>query len=378
MAATVVVAGLSARLLAEAARQAGWGAIALDLFGDADTRRASLRWQRIGEPGRYAIEPALLLAALQRAAQDARVIGWVAGSGFEAAPELLDAQVARLPLLGMGRAALRCVRDPAAFFPLLDRLGLPHPEVAFQPPANPEGWLIKSAAGCGGWHIRPAAEGSCGEHGYWQRLQPGEPMSALFLADGTRARLVALNWLMVRPLGALPYVYAGAIGPVRDEALGRSLQQALAALVPALGLRGLCSLDFIADAGRAWLLEVNARPSASMALHERAWAGGLLRAHVHAVHGELPAGSPAHAPGVRGCLTVFAERECRVGLSLAAELAQSPHHHDLPAPGLRFRRGEPVCSVSAEGAQSDPVLVQMEARARQVLRRLSPCEEAIA
>ncbi|HET8747698.1 MAG TPA: ATP-grasp domain-containing protein, partial [Ramlibacter sp.] len=321
---------------------------------------------------------ALLLPALQRASHETRVIGWVAGSGFEAAPELLDAQVDGLPLLGMSAGALQRVRDPAAFFALLDRLQLPHPEVAFQAPADPEGWLAKCPAGSGGWHIRLAAEGCSGAQVYWQRMQRGEPMSALFLADGARARVVALNQLIVRPVGPSPCVYAGAIGPVRNVVLARTVQEALAALVPALALRGLCSLDFIAEAGALWLLEINARPSASMGLHARAWPGGLLRAHVHAVHGQLPADSPAHAPGLRGSFTVFAERESRVGLSLAAELAQSPHHHDLPAPGLRFRTGEPVCSVSAEGAQPEAVLVQLEARARQVLRRLSPCEELMA
>ena len=38
---TLVVAGISARIMAESARQGGWRVVALDLFGDLDTRRAS-------------------------------------------------------------------------------------------------------------------------------------------------------------------------------------------------------------------------------------------------------------------------------------------------------------------------------------------------
>jgi predicted ATP-grasp superfamily ATP-dependent carboligase len=302
----------------------------------------------------------------------------VAGSGFEGCPELLEQPVPGVPLLGMSGAALRRTRDPAAFFALLDRFGLPHPEVAFEAPAGCEGWLVKSAAGSGGWHIRTAREAAAGAQQYWQRRQAGEPMSALFLADGARARLVALNRLLVRPLGALPYVYIGAVGPVSDEALAGPLQEALAALVPALQLRGLASLDFLADARGPSLLEINARPSATMALHDHAWPGGLLRAHVQAVQGRLPGGAPSHAPGVRACLTVFAQRECRVGLSLAAELAQSPDCHDLPAPGLRFGAGEPVCSVSSAAPHADAALAELESHAATVLRRLSPCEELVA
>lgn len=381
MSATVVVAGLCARPLAESARQAGWNVVALDLFGDVDTRRAALWWARIGDPATCAITPALLHEALQRAAREPGVLGWIAGSGFEGLPQVLATEIPGLPLLGLPAATVRRLRDPASFFATLARLGLPHPEVSLSPPPQPQGWLRKDAGGCGAWHIRPVGpgDGGSGPGIYYQRLQPGEAMSALFLADGARARLVALNRLIVRPLGGLPYLYAGAIGPIRDGALALRLEHALAALVPAFGLRGLASLDFIAHEGRAWLLEINPRPSASMVLHERCVAGGLLRAHVHALHGALPAATAPHPPGLRGCMTVFAQRACRVGLALAGELARSPDCHDLPAPGAHFASDAPVCTVSAAGASVDAVLAQLEARAAQVRGRLgSPCEELAA
>ena len=379
MAGTIVVAGLSARALAESAGRAGWDVIALDLFGDADTRRAARRWYSIGDPADCAIDPALLRAALHRAAsQSADLLGWVAGSGFEGIPEALDIEVPRLPLLGMTASSVRRVREPESFFATLDRLGLPHPEVSLRPPTNALGWLAKSAAGSGGWHIRPAAGFSGGGAAvYWQRIQPGAPMSALFLADGTRARLVALNRLIVQPLGALPYVYFGAVGPIRDAALAQQVQILLDALVPAFGLRGLASLDFLVDDGTAWLLEINPRPSGTMVLHDAAWPGGLLHAHLQALKGELPGGPPTHPADVRGYRTVHAGQDAQVGPALAAQLAHSPHCHDLPAPGARFGRGEPVCSVSAEAASSEAVLAALDAAAARILHRLSPCEELV-
>ena len=370
----LVVAGLWARPLAESARQGGWRVIALDLFGDVDTRRASVHWSCIGDPAGSTIDPALLREALQQAAGQPGVIGWVAGSGFEGQPQALEQDLPKLPLLGMAAAAVRRLRDPAIFFPTLDRLGLPHPDVALQPPAAPAGWLLKSAGGSGGWHIRPAGRSPADASSYWQRVQPGEPMSALFLADGQRARLVALNRLLVRPLGALPYVYHGAIGPVRDERLARRLQEALDALVPAFGLRGLASLDFLAAKGQPWLLEVNPRPSATMELHGSAWPGGLMRAHVAAVRGDLPQEPAAWPPGLRGSLTVYAERDCRVGAALAAELVRTPHCHDLPAPDTRFASGQPVCNVSAEAEDAAAVLARLEERASHVRARLLPAE----
>jgi predicted ATP-grasp superfamily ATP-dependent carboligase len=380
MAATLVVAGLCVRPLAESAREAGWRVIALDLFGDADTRRASVQWFGIGEPAAFAIAPALLREALQRAACEPGVLGWVAGSGFEGMTDALNLCIPGLPLLGTPAAAVRRLRDPAAFFGTLARLGLAHPEISLQAPANAHGWLRKDAAGSGGWHIRDAADPE-GHHGiapYWQRVRPGQAMSALFLADGVRARLVALNHLLVRPLAALPLVYHGAVGPIRDDALARRLQDALDRLVPAFGLRGLASLDFIAQDDRAWLLEINARPSATMELHGRAWPGGLVRAHVHAVQGELPDAPASHPPGVRGCLIVYAQDACRAGAALAAELARSPDCHDLPAPGTRFAAGQPVCTVSAQAADPEAVLAHLERRAHRIRRCLTPIEELAA
>lgn len=379
MTGILVVAGLCARPLAESARRGGWRAVALDLFGDADTLRASLRWRRIGDPATMAIDPELLRDALHEAAREPGVAGWVAGSGFEGIHEALALDVPGLPLLGMAAAAVRPIRDPASFFPLLDRLGLDHPEVRLAGPAETTGWLAKNTRASGGWHIRHAGDATAaGPGSYYQRLQAGEPMSALFLADGTRATLVALNRLIVCPMGALPFVYAGAVGPVRDDLLAWRIERALAALVPAMGLRGLASLDFIAHKGRAWLLEVNPRPSGTMVLHERAWRAGLLHAHVHAMRGDLPAQPASHPPGVRGYRTLFADTACRVGPPLAAALAQSTDCHDLPAPGACFAAGEPVCTVSAEAASAEEVLAALDARAAQVRRQLDARQELAA
>ena len=377
MAGTLVVAGLWARALAESAHRGGWRVIALDLFGDVDTRRASARWMRIGDPGAFAIDPELLREGLLSASHEPGVVGWVAGSGFEPLPEALDQDICGLPLLGMGTHAVRRVRDPACFFDTLDGLRLPHPEVVLRRPAAPQGWLAKSAAGCGGWHIRAANEDPVPPC-YWQRMHPGESMSALFLADGTHARVVALNRQIIRPLGARRFIYHGAIGPIVDPALLQQVQRALSLLVPVFDLRGLASLDFLARDGCISLLEVNPRPSATMVLHDDAWPGGLVRAHLRAVQGELPREPPRPPAQLRGELVVFADVAGRVGPVLAHELAAAGDCHDLPVAGTRFAQGEPMCAVSATGIDSAVVLAALDRRAAQIRAQLAPIEELAA
>ena len=201
-------------------------------------------------------------------------------------------------------------------------------------------------------------------------------MSALFLADGRSARLVALNHLTVRALGSHPHVYRGAIGPIADAALRARVEAALALLVPAFALRGLASLDFIAAEGVPQLLEINPRPSASMALHANTWPGGLMRAHVDAAQGRLPKTPATHPPGLRGTEILFARRACTVSAALAAQLSTATDCHDLPHPGgtagMRFAQADPVCSVSAQGETLATVQQALAARLGEIAAQLEP------
>ena len=373
---TLVVAGVSVRLMAESARQGGWRVIALDLFGDRDTRDASLRWVPVGDPATLAIDAGHLRSALSEAAREPGAIGWVAGSGFEAAPGLLDAGPSGLPLLGMSASLVRRVRDPGHFFAVLDRLHLMHPAVRRDRPRDHAQWLAKRGGGSGGWHVRAAGAEPLPADGYYQQHQPGKPMSALFLADGRSASLVALNRLIVRPIGDRPHVYHGAIGPVHDPDLRDRVESALAALVPAFALAGLASLDFIEQDGTPWILEINPRPSASMALHAHACPAGLMRAHVEALAGRMPA--VRTPPGVRGSQIVFADAPYAMEADEATPLLCGVNCHDVPSGAVRFGVGEPVCSVSAEGEDGASVQEQLDARAAALRARLHAAEAAWA
>lgn len=351
--ATLVVAALSARALAQAAAADGFDVIALDLFGDADTRRASVRWQAIGQPGRFAIDPQALLATLRQAAGDAEVIGWIAGSGFDGRVDWLEAGAEILPLLGLA-PALQAFRRPRIFFAALDALGVAHPPVAFDAPVDRRGWLHKDAQGSGGWHIhalgRPGAAGdaSSSPWHYLQQAAPGTPMSATFIATGDEAVVLGCNELTVGPLGRRRYVYRGVIGAVAGDAVrDAAVHQSASRLCRHFGLRGLGSLDFLFDKGRVSVLEINARPPASIDIYRDRVAGGLIRAHLAALAGQPP--SLLRQEGVRGLETFFAPFSCRLDAGALATLAAMTDCHDVPHAATRFDTGDPVCSVSARG-----------------------------
>jgi uncharacterized protein len=369
--AVLVVAAISARMMAEQAEREGFEVVALDLFGDMDTRRAASSYLPIGEPSSLHVDPARVVAALRQLAGRADVAGWVAGSGFEGQPEVLAQGAGVLPLIGTSPEAVRRVRDPAQFFGFLSAQGIDHPQVQATPPTQASGWLVKDAHGCGGWQVHRLAHrdkaGAAPNH-YFQREIKGLPMSATFVANGVDAVLLGLNELIVRPVAGRPFVFSGAVGPVAvAHEVAHRILAAVRAITAEFELRGLCSLDFMLDAGRLGVLEVNPRLPASMALY----AGQpLMHMHMQAcMQRELP--TPPTAPqGVSGFEIVFARHPAVADGRMMRCLADAGSAHDLPCPHTRFEPGDPLCSLSASAADAAQVKALLDERRTQFLKKL--------
>lgn len=360
----LAVAALSARLLAEAAAQDGFGVVALDLFGDADTRRAAERWLPIGAAGAAQIDAGRVLDALRELSRHSagEVIGWIPGSGFEGRPEVLEAGAKLLPLIGTAAEAVRRVRDPQQFFGALAAHGIAHPAVQAHAPSDPAGWLSKDSQACGGWHIRHAARAPAAASAsrYFQRATPGTPMSATFVANGRDAVVLGVNELIVRPVASHPFVYCGCVGPVPVTTdLTRRVGDAVRVLSAEFGLRGWCSLDFMCDGDTIGVLEVNPRPPASMALYTpRGQIDAQLRACLHA---ELPRPGAFTPSRIGGHEIVYVRRALTLDDTSARRLAEWPNARDLPAPGARFAAGDPLCSLSAEADGAEQVKALLSA-----------------
>jgi uncharacterized protein len=374
--AVLAVAGLSARAPAEAARRGGYEVIALDLFGDQDTREASLQWLPIGDPARMRIEPARVLSALATLAERGDVAGWVVGGGFDGHAALLEEGAALLPLIGNTPSAVERVRDPAGFFGALDRHGIAHPEVQATPPSSAAGWLLKDAYASGGWHIQRAlgqAVGQAQAHHYFQREVPGVPMSATFIAAAGRGTVLGFNELIVRPLGERPFVYRGVVGPVPlPEETSATLRQALDRLVAEFSLRGLGSLDFVWDGHAACVLEINPRLPASLSLYEERVGQGVMRAHVRAcLDDETPdLVAPPSPETVTGHEIVYARRPLRIAEEAAQRLASRLDVHDRPSSHMMVAEGDPVCSLSARGADAQELKLRLRAAGEELLNEL--------
>nr|WP_241018240.1 ATP-grasp domain-containing protein [Paraburkholderia sp. Tr-20389] len=363
-------------MLAESARRAGWRVIVLDLFGDTDTRRTSGMWYSIGESESLSIDPRRVREALDAASRVPNVIGWIAGSGFEAHRELLDDRRIALAPIGNTRKACDAVRDPACFFALLDDAGIPHPDIQLQVPADTAGWLVKRANGTGGVHIHHAsATIAVNGDSYFQRHQAGRSMSALFIADTRRAAIIGFNEQLIVSSNTHPFVYGGALGNIDvPRSLREQITRAANAIVSRAGLKGLNSLDFIFDGERCFVLEVNARPSATLSLHDRDANPSLLALHTRACAG-APLDADESNPfdqtaSMRGELIVFADRDRKISPEFVQRALNLGWCHDIPVTGSVVAAGAPLCSVSADCAHGTPPATlrkELAARAATVL-----------
>jgi len=350
----LLIVAVTGRALAASAAKSGHRVVVLDLFADRDTRAVASACRPVASPHGLRFDQRALLRAATAMAPSA---GLVYGSGFEGRTGLLARLVRDRALYGNRPETVAAVRDPARFFPLLDRLGLGHPEVRLTPPRATAGWLVKRAGGAGGAQVAFAGARPVRPGDYYQRLVTGPSLSATFLGDGRRACLLGINRQWTAPRPGLPFLYGGAVGGIRlPFRIRREIQAGLDTLVEATGLVGLNGLDFILGP-REWLvLELNPRPTATFELYDPDYPRGLFDRHLRACLGELPSRA-ARPRAVRAHAVVHATAAGRdAGVEFPAWC------RDLPMPGTSLRPGDPICTVHASGANVERALVLLRRR----------------
>ena len=345
-------------MLADLAMRDGQPAAAFDLFGDLDLRR--------GDAGVVALADGSLTALVDAAVQvPAR--GVVYGASFENHPALVARLAERHALLGNVPQTLLAVRDPQRLASALRDAGLLYPRTFAAAPDDRSGrWLRKPMRGGGGTRVRAWRGGALPAGAVVQERIDGVPCSAAAVGDGVDAVVLGLTEQLVgrRAFGVRGYRWCGNVVPPRlpvverEELLGQA-RAICSCLAAAFALRGLFGVDFVWDGERAWTIEVNPRPTASLEAIEAAYGVGVFAAHLRACAGELPQGEAERA-GAAGKAVLFATEDVVVGDSVRW-LQRGVR--DVPHPGERIAAGRPICTVLATGATPDEVLTALEEQA---------------
>jgi predicted ATP-grasp superfamily ATP-dependent carboligase len=356
----ILVVAFSARMLAELAVRDGYEVVALDHFGDLDLRRLC-RSVSIRQGG---------MVALVDAAEEIGAPRVVYGAGLENRPELVARLAAGRTLLGCPPEMLRRVRDPAVLGASLRAGGFAYPRTFAGRDAQPRAgrWLRKPRRGGGGRGVREWRGGRLGGGVVVQERIAGLPCSATAVADGRSAALLGVSEQLIgrRSLGARGYTWCGNLVPPRlaaqeRHALVDEARAICSHMAAAFGLRGLFGVDMIWDGERAWVVEVNPRPPASLETIEAAHGVRSFGAHLDACAGRLPAiRSFADPVGAAGKAVIFATEDVRVP-DTSAWAARGIR--DVPHPGEPIAAGHPICTLVATGRTPEAVLSDLEARA---------------
>ncbi|HZC12603.1 MAG TPA: ATP-grasp domain-containing protein [Thermoleophilaceae bacterium] len=355
-------------MLAELGVRAGHQVVALDRFGDLDLQRlcpsVSVLRDFGGRGG---------MAALVDAAEGIRAPSVIYGAGLENQPGLVARLASGRRLLGCPPEALERVRDPVSLGASLRGAGLAYP-MTFSAPDAPRRaersrrWLRKPVRGGGGRGIREWRGGALDGKVVVQERISGLACSAAAVGDGRSAILLGVSEQLIghRGLGARGYAWCGNIVPPRlreaqQLALWVAAQTVCAHLALAFGLCGLFGVDLVWDGERAWVVEVNPRPTGSLECVEAAHAVGAFAAHLEGCAGRLPSVAPASAPRrAAGKAILFATEDVKVRDTSAWPLRGI---RDVPHPRERIGAGHPICTLVSVQESPEAVLAELEARA---------------
>jgi predicted ATP-grasp superfamily ATP-dependent carboligase len=364
----LLIAAISGRALAQSARRAGFTPLVADFFADLDTQEAAHACRKLGDiaQGFHWAKLARALEALA-AESSSPIFGLVYGSGFEDRPQLLARIARRWTLLGNDQTTVERLKDPDGFFATLDRLGIAHPStIRRRPEGGTNGWLVKRKGGAGGSHIGASEDKPRHGEVYYQERAKGRALSALFVGNGSEARVLGFSEQWTAPSKHSRFRYGGAVRPARlANAAKRAMVSAAERLTVAFAIKGLASADFIVTGPTAMLLEINPRPGATLDIFDNA-ASPLLRIHVDAVtQGKLPSTTPKLG-GAMASAVVFAPRRMRVPFTMrwprwAADKAKG---------GEIIDKNRPICTVWARAATGARARSLVETRTKTVLERI--------
>jgi uncharacterized protein len=364
--AAILIAAPSGRALAAAARRAGYRPLLADFFDDSDTRGFCAANRLIEGGLASGFEGESLIATLEAVAQGEAPCGLVYGAGFEDRAGLLEALARRWTLFGNAPSVVRGAKDPVRLAKLCAALNIPHPKISARMPRDRQHWLVKSAGGSGGSHVAPAgAIRAEGEKVYFQRIAAGEPVSILFLGDGTKARVVGLSRQWAAPAPGQPFRFGGSVRPAGlPPGLETRLRRAAEAITAASGLRGLNSIDFLVEDSEYTLIEVNPRPGATLDIFEDR-RGSLFRAHIDACLGRLPR-RPLEFAGAAAAGIAYARRE----ISFMPEFDWPNWTSDRQKARSGLQPYDPLCTIKARAAKPARARSLVDARTKLILGRL--------
>ena len=359
----------SARALLESAIRSGYRVAVIDGFCDREVMQHAVAAQRVNLREEGGLDDAELADAIttMRKQYPESIHMLVTGSGIEGCEGALEIiRQSNLLWLGNHNQQNRFVGRNA--FKLQSSQIMPMPD-------NQAPYLYKSTIGSGGTHIyRDDGAQKIKANYYRQSYLPLMNISHLFLADGNQIETVGFStqWHSKHD-STRPFCYGGAINA---HSLNESCIAQAEAAAKTFNLIGLNNIDYLYDGTKLYFLELNPRPSATMALYDQDYAKGLLHAHIKACTAKGLARRTKKSSASRAFAIFYTDD----ALQLPSDFEWPIEAKDVPVEkvlGYRFEKHAPICTMHAEANNVGNALADLQRRIRDLQRRISQISQTI-
>ena len=360
----MIIIAPSARALVVSAARLGISPHVIDAFADEDTALLSNTLNQVTYTDSKGFDKNELISAIQSLSFRTPII--LPCGGVEADPEILAILSMREGYLGNSARTVYQCKQPAYFFPLLDRLNIRYPDV-YQNASDigDTPCLLKRIGGTGGSHIRwfSAQEKRVSKGHYIQRFISGRSISVVFLANGEHCEIVGFNEHILGG-GVQPFCFTGAISlPVMPQGVYRYVLESLRKLIPQLSLYGLCGMDMIINEEGVFVLEINPRPPASFELHEHQHA--MLDWHIQACQGTLPQLKKQEIKQYHAMFHIYVD----MPLFFSGSFDWPSWVANRPCTNTLIKAGVPICTIFSSSTTRQQTLDELFRRRHCMNRR---------
>jgi predicted ATP-grasp superfamily ATP-dependent carboligase len=320
----VLRVGTNVRNVAQSAKKAGYDVYAITKYADLDLKLYCKEVYEMGDDCR---------ALAEKIAQEknAKVILCSNAETLEVNADLL---------CNDPKESKRII-DKLEFYKILEKAGIPHPEVL----KKPEGKAIaKPRIGGGGEGVKFANGDEKGV--IFQRFIEGVPCSVSLIC-GKEILPIAINRIFSgwKEMYANGFRYSGNLTPlIVDDEKRREIERIAIETAQLFDLRGSVGVDFIL-AEKPYVLELNPRFQGSLDSVEWCFDVNLFSLHVKAFEGKRIEKPNAKRFAIRAIL--FAKED----ISIKKDLTGNPFFADIP--WGKYKKGDPVVSILAGGGEKE-------------------------
>ncbi|MBU7045326.1 MAG: ATP-grasp domain-containing protein [Theionarchaea archaeon] len=342
-----LLCGLSTRCIAESAVNAGKDVVSVDFFGDLDLVEIC---QSVSLKRKYGVglnfNPFLFL----RASRDLVYDGVVYGAPLENYPGILERFAQQYALIGNDADVVRNVRDWRNVYSFCKRNRILYPETL-----DGLDYVVKPKKSGGGVGIQRVSRYVV------QRFVEGGHYSASFLGDGEKSVVLSVNEQLIgkKEFGARKFWYCGNVTPVFVD--DEKIEEICEKLVKEFGLKGSCGIDLVAN-DDLYLMEVNPRPQATLEIVEKSLRVNMFVLHEQACNNILE--NPKNSRKTWGKAIVYTEED--VIMPDTRTWLDYGWVKDVPHSFERIKKGEPVCTVIADGSDRDDCVDHLVKRAESI------------